>query len=139
VFWFDRFVPNTNSKRILQLAEQFPELISQVDAYRFAETLELFVTSIPETVLKLANALLDQTELQGEKEFRRNLDLADAALTSIAMTLQRMNDDFRSKGLDLFERLLKIGFTSTAETIKELDSRPVAVNAARRRRRRRKA
>ena len=138
VFWFDRFVPNKNSKRILQLAEQFPELIRHVDAYRFAEMLELFATSIPEVVLKLSNALLDQLEVPGEKEFRRNFDLADAALTSISMTLQRMNNDLRGRGLDLFERLLKIGFTSTSETIKELDSRPVAVNSVRRRRRRRK-
>ena len=139
VFLFDRFVPNKNSKRILQSVERFPDLVRQTSAYHFAEMLELFVTSIPEAVLNLSNVLLDQLEASREDEFRRNFDLADAALTSISMTLQRMNHDLRRKGLDLFERLLKIGFTSTSETIKELDSRPVTINSVRRRRRRRKS
>ena len=138
VFLFDRFVPNRYSKRILKSAEQYPDLLRHVSAYHFAEMLELFVTSVPERVLALSNILLDQLEGAKDQEFQRNFDLADAALTSIAMTLQRMNSDLRGEGLDLFERLLRIGFTSTSETVKELDSRPLAIVSRRRRRRRRR-
>lgn len=100
--------------------------------------LELFVSSVPDLVLNLANALLDQLESQRDDEYRRNFDLSDSALTSIALTLQRMQERLRNAGLDLFERLLKLGFSATVQTVRELDNRPFNViqRAPRRRRRR---
>ena len=139
VFLFDEFVPNKDSKRILRATAEHPAVIQNADAYHFAEMLELFVGSVPDMVLSLANALLDQLESQREDEHRRNFDLSDSALTSIAMTLQRMDEHLRNAGLDLFERLLKLGFSATVQTIRELDNRPLnVIHRARRRRRQRK-
>jgi len=139
VFLSDQFVPNRNSKRVLHAATKNPEVIQKVSVYHFAEMLELFVASEPGLVLKLSNILLDQLELNPEAEFPRNFDLSDPALTSIAITLQRTGGDFRSAGLDLFERLLRLGFSSTIQTMNELDNRPVNVVHRARRRRRRKS
>lgn len=139
LFLFDKFLPENSSKRILALAANTPDLLQQVSVFHFVEMLELFLSSIPETVLKLCNILLDQLESDREHEYQRNFDIADSALTGIAITLQRMDEKLRVAGLDLFERLLKLGFTSTVQTVRELDNRPVNANRpARRRRRRRK-
>lgn len=131
------FVPTKDSKRILQVTAENPSLIRDVSAYHFAEMLELFAASMPDAVLKLASALLDQLEAQREDEHRRDFDLADSALTSIAITLQR-DERRRAAGLDLFERLLKWGFTETVQTVRELDNRPVGVVHRARRQRRKK-
>lgn len=139
VFLFDKFVPNKDSKRILRATAEHPAVVQDVDACQFAEVLQLFVASDPDIVLKLANTLLDQLESQPDDKHRRNFDLSDAALTSIAMTLQRMDDRLRNAGLDLLERLLRLGFLATVQTVTELDNRPVnVVRRVRRRRRRRK-
>jgi hypothetical protein len=138
IFLFDKFVPNKDSKRVLRATAENPEVIQDVDAYHFAEMIALFVPSVPDIVLNLANALLDQLESQRDDEHRRNYDLSDSALTSIAITLQRMDERRRSAGLDLFERLLKLGFSATVQTIRELDNRPLNVIHPTRRRRRRR-
>ncbi|QDT94579.1 ATP-binding protein [Gimesia aquarii] len=139
VFLSNRFVPNRNSKRILSATAEYPTILQNVSVYHFAEMLELFITSEPELVLKLSNLLLDHLELNPKNESSRDYYLSDPALTSIAMTLQRMGSDFRSAGLDLFERLLRLGFSSTVQTMNELDNRPLnIIHRARRRKRRRK-
>ncbi|QDU12456.1 ATPase family associated with various cellular activities (AAA) [Gimesia maris] len=138
VFLSDQFVPNRNSKRILHSVTKNPEVIQNVSVYHFAEMLELFVASEPGLVLKLSNILLDQLELNPKAEFSRNFDLSDPALTSIAITLQRTGGHFRGDGLDLFERLLRLGFSSTIQTMNELDNRPVNVVHRARRRKRKK-
>lgn len=128
VLLFDKFVPNKDSKHILRVTADNPAVIQNVDAYHFAEMLELFVASVPDVVLNLANTLLDQLESQRDDEHRRNFDLSDSALTSIAMTLQRMDKRLRNAGLDLFERLLKMGFSAPVQTVRELDNRPLNVS-----------
>lgn len=139
LFLFDKFLPEGSSKRILALAADAPDLVQQVSVFHFVKTLELFLSSIPETVLKLANILLDQLESDAKQEYRRNFDISDSALTGIAITLQRMDEQLRIAGLDLFERLLKLGFTSTVQTVRDLDNRPVNVCRPVHRRRRRKS
>lgn len=138
LFLFDKFVPNKDSKRILRVTAGNPAIIQNVDAFLFAEVLERFVASDPDVVLKLTNTLLDQFESQSDDEHHRNFDLSDSPLTSIAITLQRMDKQLRSAGLDLFERLLTFGFPATVQTIRELDNRPLNIceRAPRRRRKR---
>ncbi|WP_291171867.1 ATP-binding protein [Gimesia sp.] len=138
VFLSDQFIPNKYSKRILIAIANYPEVIQNINLYHFVEQLELFTESEPELVLKLANILLDLFELNSDAETPRNIDLSDSVLTNIAITLQRRSDNHRTAGLDLFERLLRLGFSSTIQTMNELDNRPVNVVQRARRRRRKK-
>ncbi len=138
VILFEKFVPNRHSKRILQAMDKFPAVIQGVDAYSFPEMLEEFVISDPSSVVRLSNSLLDQLLSEEDNGHRRNYDLSDAAMTSVAMTLQRMEGQLRADGLDLFERLLTMGFSATAQTIREIDNRPINVPPRIRHRRRRR-
>lgn len=138
VFLFDKFVPNKESRRILQVTVAYPAIIHGIGAYHFAQTLELFASSDPDIVLSLTNRLLDQIESPMRDEHTQNLALADSSLTSIAITLQHMDEKRRKAGLDLFERLLKLGFSATIQSVHVLDNRPVNVSQIVRRRRRRK-
>ena len=124
VFLFDKVVPNKDSKRILRVTVDNPAVIQNVDAYYFAEILELSVVSVPDVVLHLANTLLDQLEARRDDEHRRDFDLSDSTLTSIAMTLQRMDKQLRNAGLDLFI----LGSSATVETVGKLDNRPLNVS-----------
>ncbi|MCA9013816.1 MAG: hypothetical protein KDA77_00670 [Planctomycetaceae bacterium] len=138
VFLSDQFIPNKNSKRVLIATACHPGVIQVVNLYHFVELLELFTESEPELVLKLANILLDLIEYDSEDGNPRHIDLSDSVLTNIAITLQRRSDNFRGDGLDLFERLLRLGFSSTIQTMYELDNRPVNVIHHAQRRKRRK-
>lgn len=59
--------------------------------------------------------LLSQLEAAKDRGFRRNFDLTDAALTNIAMTLQRMNDDLRGNSLGFAYRVSSAKRTETIE------------------------
>ncbi len=139
VFLYEQFVPNRHSMIILEATIERLGIIGDVDAARFAEMLELFVGVEPRLTLVLANALLDQMEGNRNDEYQRNFDLSDAALTSIAVTIQRMPMPLRADGLDLFERLLRLGFSATVQTVNDLDNRPHGVPMVTRRKRRRKS
>ncbi|WP_165441830.1 AAA family ATPase [Rubinisphaera italica] len=136
VFLFAQFKPNRYSRRILHATLASPQLIQNVSAHHFADLLSDFVGTDPKLVLDLSNALLDQLDADQEQVYRRNFDISDAAFNSIAMALQRMGEPLRSQGLDLFERILTLGFSAPAQALRELDSRPVNVVKPVRRRRR---
>jgi hypothetical protein len=44
-------------------------------------------------------------------------------IVNIALTLQRLGGEYRSKGLDLFERLLLLGVDDAQIAMKEVDKR----------------
>ena len=48
-------------------------------------------------------------------------------LTNIAITLQRMGGEFRSKGLELFERLLVLSVYDAQIALQALDHRPLQI------------
>jgi hypothetical protein len=64
--------------------------------------------------------------------------LESESLLSLSLTLQRQSEPWRTKGLDLFERLLQLNAYRVREVLVDIDRRPgAAVGAAKLRRRRR--
>jgi hypothetical protein len=73
------------------------------------------------------------------RSIQHALAASAGAFVNIALTLQRLGDEFREKGLGLFEQLLEIGLHDAHTAIYELDKRPMNIPRSRRRRRRQDA
>jgi hypothetical protein len=80
-----------------------------------------------ELVYQLSHLLV---KMRGEElQSLRTAFVANAPhLVNIALTIQRMGGEYRSKGLDLFEDLLVLGVQDAQAAINELDLRPVNIH-----------
>jgi hypothetical protein len=95
-----------------------------------AGTADNFLVEKLETLLpderELVYRICDQIVVHRGNEvvdFRTSLSMSEPHLVNIAITLQRIGDEFRAKGLDLFEKLLVLGANEAQGALNELDHR----------------
>jgi hypothetical protein len=91
-----------------------------------AERLQDVLSTEPDLVCDLA---LELVRLRADDltNFGSGFSANTSHLTNIALTLQRLGGSFRSRGLDLFERLLDLGVHDAQATLNELDERPLTL------------
>lgn len=106
---------------------------SQVE--HLVERLADFLPRRPELVLQLSKAIL-QMRRNELASIQYALAGSTGAFVEIALTLQRLGGEWRSKGLELFEQLLELGVSDAVNAVHELDKRLIAKSEPIRRRRR---
>ena len=106
---------------------------SQVE--NLIERLADYLPRQPELVLQLSHAVLEKRG-QEVASIQYALAASTGAFVEIALTLQRLGGEWRSRGLELFEQLLELGVSDAVNAVHELDKRLIAPSAPIRRRRR---
>lgn len=91
-------------------------------SFKFADQLEpLLVVDPSQIVPLLAAYVAQQTNPGGDQS--RDLFSSGPKLVELALTVQRLGDDYKSTGLDLFGQLLDVGCYGSADALKEIDAR----------------
>ena len=135
VFRRNRVFPTDDCTRALfrQIADR-PEILDHLDSPDglFEHLLDLF-TDDPDVVCRIAEAFVEQA---GDKlrTMSSNAFMATAHLIDAAIRLQRLQE-YRSRGLALFEALLDLGVNEAAQTLRENDHRLGGTHRLQRRRR----
>jgi hypothetical protein len=118
----DVLTADRETERLLRTLHAHPAVLRGAQGPFFAERLEDLLTTYPNVVFGLCMdvARLWEQELGSP---RVGLAGATAHFTNMALTFQRLDSEYRAKGLDLFERLLDIGVHDAFMTLQELDRR----------------
>jgi hypothetical protein len=127
------------TRRLLLTLLAHPNLLRATEDSFLVERLEDVLSAETELVYDLCRELV-RIRANELTSVPTGFTANTSHLTNIALTLQRLGEDYRKKGLDLFEMLLDLGVHDAQATLQELDKRPrsVAQPAPRRLRRRRK-
>jgi hypothetical protein len=112
--------------RFLRALLSHPRVLRARDAGFLVERLQDVLSTEPDLASDLASELVriwhdDLTDI------RTAFAGHTANLTNVALTLQRLGGPYRSRGLDLFERLLDLGVHDAQATLNEIDKRPLNV------------
>lgn len=112
---------NEETSRVLDALLSYRTVLTACDPNDVITQLKNICVEEPRRVLNLCSAMLDDAERSSDGVQR--LFVAGRDLIDISMTLQRLHDH-REEGLDLFERLLKMGMYGAHEVLRELNVRP---------------
>lgn len=119
-----RLLPDHETFQLIGTFCRNPVLLKATEAGFLMDRLHDLLPSHPELILQVVEAVLG---VSGED--MRDLRTAWAGYTrqivDLTLTLQRFDDPIRSKGLELFERLLLLDIPETTDTLSDLDVRPV--------------
>jgi hypothetical protein len=123
VFVADELLPDDSTRRLLGSLADNPAPLACADSGWFIEGLERLLPNEPETVFRLCSEVVRQ---QGRDlgSIHRSWALHAANLTTVALTLHRMEDPYRRMGLELFETLLSIRVPDAEAALREIDLRP---------------
>ena len=131
-------LPDTETRELLTALCRYPGLLRDQRAEHLTEHLESLVAVMPEQVIGVSNALLDQVgEAMGN--MATSWYLSSEPLLAVALALQDMGDPYRAAGVALFERMLEFNLPQAQEMTLSLDKRTLSqsvVSAPRIRRRR---
>lgn len=118
---------DTDTERLLCALHRHPIVLYRAYGSFFVDGLQNVLSSFPDLVIALCMDVVALWQPVGGP--RQGLAGTTAQLTNLALTFQRLDGPFRSKGLELFEQLLEIGIHDAFATLHELDCRvrnPVA-------------
>ena len=117
-------LPDHETFQLVQAFCQNPVLLKATEAGFLMDRLHDLLPSHPELILQVVEAVLG---VSGEDI--RDLRTAWAGYTreivDLTLTLQRFDNPIRSKGLELFERLLLLDIPETTATLSDMDIRPI--------------
>lgn len=121
-----------HTRKLLSALLANTELLKSTSSDSLVECLVDLLPFEAELVYQFSHLLV---KMRGEELLSlRTAFIANAPhLVNIALTIQRMGGEFRSKGLDLFEDLLVLGVQDALAAINELDLRPVNIHSVIRR------
>lgn len=138
LFLKQTMLPDTKTRELLTALCRYPGLLRDQRAEHLTEHLESLVAVMPEQVIGVSNALLDQVgESMGN--MATSWYLSSEPLLAVALALQDMGDPYRAAGVALFERMLEFNLPQAQEMTISLDKRTLSqsiVSAPRIRRRR---
>jgi nucleoside phosphorylase len=138
----DSLLPDDATHQLLDALMRCPQVLVCTEEGWFIERLERLLPNEAETVCRLCREVI---RLRGQDfgSIQRSWSMHAANLTSVALTLHRLDDPYRGMGLELFEALLDIRLPDAEAALREIDLRPpgkdVRVLPQRHRRRRRGA
>jgi nucleoside phosphorylase len=115
--------PDEETHRLLQALVEYPGPIAVGEEGWFLERLEGLLPNEAELVFKLSREVVRRRS-QELGSIQTGWALHAASLTTIAITLQRLEEPFREMGLELFEGLLDIHLPDAEATLREIDQRP---------------
>jgi hypothetical protein len=111
------------TRRFLKMLLAHPDVLRASQDIFLVERLEDILSAEPELVLNFCRELV-RIRASELTSMRTGFAANTAHLTNIALTLQRVGEGYRSKGLELFEMLLDLGVQDAQATLQELDKRP---------------
>jgi hypothetical protein len=139
----DSLLPDDATHRFLEALIQRPQVLTYTEDGWFIDRLEGLLPDDADAVYRLCREVV---RLHGRDlgSPRRSWSMSTANLTNVALTLHRLDDPFRAKGLELFESLLDIRLPDAEAALREIDLRPLGAGIStmarhRPRRRRRSA
>ncbi len=95
---------------------EWPQILESGDLFFLLENIPTLVRSEPDRAARLSMLIID-----GLKDTKRGFFRHDTKhLVDVAITLQRMKE-YRSHGMDIFERLMELEAYGTKEALRELD------------------
>lgn len=109
---------------LLQLLANQPKIFSYTRFYLIAQKLEDLLDFCPTEVYLVAQAIASQLKVD-LTDYKTEKPIIAGNLVSIAITLQRLGDEHRAQGIDLFESLLEIDVPDAFSALSELDQRPI--------------
>lgn len=127
MFSSDRTVPwDEDTQSILELLLAHQRALGLEGNHGFTRLLAELVMVNPEVVARLSLALVDQAQRRGSESA---LAECGEQLTRLALTAQRLGNEARELGLQLFEKLLEAGAFGAQQVLDELDLRPTRTPA----------
>jgi hypothetical protein len=121
--------PDDATHRVLAALGQHPHHLAEADNGWFMERFEALLPNEAEAVYKLCREIV-RLQRDALGSIRTAWAAHAANLTTIALTLQRLDQPYREMGLELFESLLELHLPDTEATLRELDRRPEAWTTA---------
>jgi hypothetical protein len=122
LFLNDGFAADAETRELLDAFTTYPNILKNGRAERLPESLVKLVTSEPERVCRVANALLDTVgDQMGNIE--TSWYLSTERLLDIALQLQDLGNRERAAGSKLFERMLEFNIPQAMELTLDLDKR----------------
>jgi hypothetical protein len=121
--------PDDATHRVLAALVQHPHHLAEAGNGWFIERFESLLPNEAAAIYELCREIvrLHKDDL-GSIHTRWAAHTAN--LTTIALTLQRLDQPYREMGLELFESLLELHFSDAEATLRELDGRPGAWTTA---------
>ena len=118
--------PDDASFRLLRALIAHPDVLGASEDTFLVERLQDVLSAEPDLVYEVCNHLV---LLRGDDLVSQRTGFAANTPhpTNMALTLQRLGGRYRSKGLELFERLLDAGVHDAQAALNELDRRPLSV------------
>ncbi|KAA0069048.1 hypothetical protein [Rhodanobacter sp. T12-5] len=122
IFLGNGFVPDLETRQLLDALVANNRLLTQPHAERFPETLEGLVAFEPERVCLVANTILDAL---GEQMGNISTSWYQGTewLLAIALSLQDLGEAHRDSGSALFERMLEFNLPQARNMTLDLDKR----------------
>jgi hypothetical protein len=118
----NRLAVDKATHRLLETLAAHPRVLASARQGWFIEALEALLPNEAEAVYKLCREVVRL--YSGEfGSIQTAWAMHAANLTTVAITLQRLEEPYRGMGLELFEALLDIGLPDADATLRELDRR----------------
>lgn len=130
----DDLPADEKTDRLLQSISMNSAFTETSHVEHLVERLADYLPRHPELVLQLSLAILQKRGAE-VSSIQYALAASTGAFVEIALTLQRLGGEWRSRGLELFEQLLELGVSDAVNAVHELDKRLIARSEPIRRRR----
>jgi hypothetical protein len=122
------FPVDEETRWLLSILSENRKLLRKIDTYHLVENLQDLVEWYPESIYTLCLAILDEfgTEIA---DIRTDRVLMSGGLLDLVLRLQHQDEPLKSRGLDLFERLIDLRIPDARSMLNALDRRvdPVTV------------
>ena len=116
------FPVDEETRSLLSLLSENRKLLRKIDTYHLVENLQDLVEWYPESIYTLCLAILDEfgTEIA---DIRTDRVLMSGGLLDLVLRLQHQDEPLKSRGLDLFERLIELRVPDARTMLNALDRR----------------
>jgi hypothetical protein len=104
----------------LAALSECPRSFQGSDMFQIATKLEDLVEFCPEEVCKVSKSIVKELKSQ-LVDHRTTKPLIAANLVGVAMTLQRLGEEYRERGLELFESMMELDVPAAISALDHLD------------------